>query len=206
MTTSRIQQLAKRRLIKPPKYVPGGMQYEVIMGSEAYGVSSGDSDRDIYGFCIPPKSFVFPHTAGHIHGFGKQKQEFKQYQEHHIEDEEAMGGKGVEYDFAIYSIVRYFGLCMDCNPNMIDSLFVPQRCVVYTTKIGQMVRDQRRMFLSKKAWKKFKGYSYSSIKKMLNKQVGKFVRFCQERDISTDISLEEVEEEIARRTNKERVT
>lgn len=45
MTTSRVQQLAKRGLIGPPKHVPGAVQYEVLMGSEAYGVSSGDSDR-----------------------------------------------------------------------------------------------------------------------------------------------------------------
>lgn len=48
MTTSRVQQLAKMKLITPPPFVPGSVQYEVIMGSEAYGVSSGDSDRDVY--------------------------------------------------------------------------------------------------------------------------------------------------------------
>jgi len=52
MTSSKVQQLAKRGLITPPPFVPGGVQLEVIMGSEAYGVSSGDSDRDVYGFCV----------------------------------------------------------------------------------------------------------------------------------------------------------
>ena len=158
MTTSRVQQLVKRGLISPPPFVPGSVQYEVIMGSEAYGVSSDDSDRDVYGFCVPPKAIVFPHTAGAIHGFGRQKQEFQQYQQHHIQDDEAKGGKGVEYDFAIYNIVKYFSLCMECNPNMIDSLFVPQRCVLYITKIGSMVRDARRTFLHKGVWHKLKGY------------------------------------------------
>lgn len=169
MTTSRVQDLAKRGLIKPPKYVPGGIQYEVIMGSEAYGVSSADSDRDIYGFCVPPKSFVFPHTAGEIPGFGKQKTKnrFDQWQpKDTVHDPKGRGGKGVDYDFAIYSIVKYFQLCMNNNPNMIDSLFVPQRCILYITKIGHMVRDERRMFLHKGAWHRFKGYSFSQMKKM----------------------------------------
>jgi len=167
--SSKVQDLSKRGLITPPPFVPGGVQYEVIMGSEAYGVSSGDSDRDIYGFCVPPKDVVFPHTAGDIQGFGRQKKRFEQYEQHHVKDPEAFGGTGVEYDFSIYNIVKYFSLCMENNPNMIDSLFVPQRCVVYATKIGQMVREKRRIFLHKGSWFKFKGYSYSSFKKMCNK-------------------------------------
>ena len=169
MTSSRVQQLAKRGLITPPPYVPGGVQYEVIMGSEAYGVSSGDSDRDVYGFCVPPKSMVFPHLAGEIEGFGAQKKRFGQFEQHHVKDSDAMGGSGCEYDFSIYSIVKYFSLCMACNPNMLDSLFVPHRCILYTTKVGNLVRDARRTFLHKGAWHKFKGYSFSQLNKMQNK-------------------------------------
>lgn len=169
MTTSRTQDLTARGLIKPPPYVPSSVQYEVLMGSEAYGVASGQSDRDIYGFCVPPKSIVFPHTAGEIQGFGRQPKRFGQFDDHHIKDPEGLGGKGVEYDFAVYNIVKYFALCMECNPNMIDSLFVPERCVLFITKIGHMVRDQRRLFLTKKAWHTFKGYAFSQVKKMRNK-------------------------------------
>lgn len=167
--SSRILNLYKRGLIEPPSFVPESVQYEVIMGSEAYGVSSGDSDRDVYGFCVPPKSIVFPHTTGEIPGFGRQKNRFEQYQQHHIKDPEALGGRGVEYDFSIYSIVRYFSLCMENNPNMIDSLFVPQRCILHTTRVGNMVREKRHIFLHKGAWFKFKGYAYSQVKKMQNK-------------------------------------
>jgi predicted nucleotidyltransferase len=168
MTTSRVQKLAKAGLIKPPKYVPGGVQYEVIMGSEAYGVSSGDSDRDVYGFWVPPKSFVFPPTAGEIHGFGrlKTKSRFDHFEKHDVKDPTAMNGAGCVYDLNIYNIVKYFSLCMENNPNMIDSLFVPQRCVLYIAQVGHMVRDQRHIFLHKGAWKRFKGYAYSQVNKM----------------------------------------
>jgi uncharacterized protein len=157
--------MKQKGLISPPKWLPANVHYEVIMGSTAYGVSSDTSDMDIYGFCIPEKWDVFPHLRGEIPGFGRQIQRFEQYQEHHIKDTEARQ----EYDFSIYSIVKYFHLCMENNPNMCDSLFVPQRCVLYASKIGQMVRDNRKLFLHKGSYQKFRGYAYASLSKLGNR-------------------------------------
>lgn len=157
-----IQTLTSKGLIKPQPFVVAGTQYETMMGSVAYGVSSDTSDNDIYGFCMPPKDYAFPHLAGHIPGFSTQVQSFDQYQQHHIMDKSS----GKEYDMNIYSIIKYFKLCMENNPNMIDSLFTPQNMVLSQTQIGQMVRDNRKMFLSKKSWHSFKGYAYSQMHKM----------------------------------------
>ena len=169
--SSVLNMLVKRGLIRHyPKFLETGVQYEVVMGSVAYGVSSDVSDTDVYGFCIPPKDYVFPHLRGEIQGFGKPGPRFDQFQMHHILDEDARGGKGRVYDMSIYSIIKYFQLCMDNNPNMIDSLFVPRRCVLYTTRIGELVRESRRLFLSKSAWPKFKGYAFSQMHKMKNKR------------------------------------
>jgi hypothetical protein len=52
---------------------------------------------------------------------------------------------------------------------MIDSLFVPENCVKHATSIGQMVRERRSLFLSKRAWPRFKGYAYEQVKKLSNK-------------------------------------
>lgn len=151
-------------MIKPPKFVHSNVMYETIMGSVAYGVSSDTSDMDIYGFCVPPQKVVFPHLDGQIDGFGRQKKRFDQFQQHHVKWNDK------EYDLSIYSIVRYFALCMENNPNMIDSLFTPDNCVLFSTQIGQMVRDNRKLFLHKGSWHKFKGYSYSQLHKMDNRQ------------------------------------
>ena len=166
--SSIIQRLTKNKLISPPKFLPNAIQMEVVMGSVAYGVSGDSSDMDIYGFCIPNRDDVFPHTRGEIPGFGTQINRFAQYQQHHIIDGAAAGGKGQEYDFTIYSIVKYFQLCMENNPNMIDSLFVPRRCILYSTQVGEMVRENRQLFLHKGAWHKFKGYAYSQLHKAEN--------------------------------------
>lgn len=168
------QQLASRGVIRPPGFLASNVMYETMMGSVAYGVSSDMSDRDVYGFCIPPKEEVFPHLAGQIPGFGKRRAPFEQYQQAHIQDESAAGGQGVEYDLAIYGIVKYVSLCMECNPNMIDSLFTPQDCVLHITTVGHLVRDHRHLFLHKGCWPKFKGYAYSQLHKMQSKNpIGK---------------------------------
>lgn len=157
-----IERLHSKGLIKPPPFVVGGTQYLTMMGSVAYGVSTDHSDVDVYGWCIPSKDIVFPHTAGEIFGFGRQKERFEQFQQHHVKDKEA----GKEYDLNIYNIVKFFDLVMENNPNMIDSLFTHQTCVLKSTKLADHVRDNRKIFLHKGAWHRFKGYAYSQMHKI----------------------------------------
>jgi predicted nucleotidyltransferase len=164
--SSKIQHLTGRQFIKPPKWLPDNVHYETVMGSIAYGVNDDDSDFDVYGWCIPPKDMVFPHLRGEIPGFGRQVQRFEQYQQHHIQDPEARAGKGRMYDLQIYSIVKFFHLAMENNPNMVDALFTPANAVLHATQIAQRVREQRRIFLHKGSWHKFKGYAYSQLQKM----------------------------------------
>jgi uncharacterized protein len=156
-----IQKLHKKGLIKPPQFVLG-TQYETIMGSFAYAVSSDTSDIDIYGFCIPPKDMVFPHLRGEILGSGSQTNRFEQFQQHHVIEKDTRK----EYDLNIYSIIKYFQLAMENNPNMIDSLFTPENCVLHATKLARHIRDNRRKFLHKGAWHKFKGYAFGQMHKM----------------------------------------
>jgi predicted nucleotidyltransferase len=163
---SLIDKLTSKSLITPPPFLKNNVHYEVLMGSVAYGVSSDTSDMDVYGFCIPPKHLVFPHLDGEILGFGRNKKRFDQYQQHHIKDP----GSRKEYDITIYSIVKYFSLCMENNPNMIDSLFVPRRCILHSSQIGEYVRENRLVFLHKGSWHKFKGYAYSQLHKMRTKK------------------------------------
>lgn len=157
-----VNKLHKAKLIDPPSFVVN-THYETIMGSEAYGVATDFSDKDIYAFCIPSKDVVFPHTRGEVMGFGKQQQRFEVFQNHH------MMMDGVEYDIQVYNIVKYFQLCMENNPNMIDSIYTPHRCVVHCSDIGEMVRSSRSMFLHKGMFHKFKGYAYSQLNKARNK-------------------------------------
>lgn len=157
-----IERLHSKGLIKPPPFVVGGTHYLTIMGSVSYGVSNDNSDMDLYGFCIPPKDMVFPHLRGEILGFGEQIQRFEQFQQHHVKEAD----RGKVYDLNIYNIVKFFQLVMQNNPNMIDSIFTDHTCVLHSTRIGDHVRDNRKLFLHKGSWHKFKGYAYQQMNKM----------------------------------------
>lgn len=160
-----LRRLATEKLIHPPSFLIDNLAYATIMGSTAYGVSTDTSDMDVYGFTIPTKELLFPHLGGEIYGFGRQIKRFEQYQEHHVKDVSSQK----EYDITIYSIVKYFQLCMDNNPNMIDSLFTPRRCVLHTTPIAELMIENRRMFLHKGAMQKLRGYAYAQLSKIENK-------------------------------------
>lgn len=164
-----LQELEEKGLIRPPSWLSCNTMYLTIMGSFAYGVSSDTSDCDVYGFAVPPKEILFPHLAGEIESFGRQKQRFEQWQQHHITDPDAMAGKGREYDFSVYNIAKYFQLCMENNPNMIDSIFTPINCVLHCTRVGNIVRENRKLFFHKGAYHKFMGYAHSQLHKMSSK-------------------------------------
>jgi uncharacterized protein len=169
MLMSTLQRLTDRGLIKPPRWLPGNVQYETIMGSVAYGVSSDTSDVDVYGWSIPPKDDIFPHLRGEVPGFGTPRLRFEQYQEHHVEDRGALAGHGRMYDLTIYGIVKFFNLAMQNNPNIIDSLFTPVNCVLHSTRVGDLVRENRKLFLHTGSWSRFKNYAYSQLHKLSTK-------------------------------------
>lgn len=154
---------------KPPKWLSTNLSYLATMGSTAYGCADDDSDLDVYGFCVPRKEDVFPHLAGEIPGFGRQAKRFEQYQQHHLKDPSARGGRGQEYDLTVFSIVKFFQLCLDNNPNMLDSLFVSRECVIHSTAIAEMVRDRRKLFLHKGSFHRYRGYAHSQAAKLKTK-------------------------------------
>src|SRR5205085_101022 len=86
--------------------------------------------------------------------------------EHHVIDRDALGGHGRTYDLTIYGIVKFFNLALENNPNVIDSLFTPVNCVLHSTRVGNLVRENRRLFLHKGSWPKFKRYAYSQLHKL----------------------------------------
>lgn len=171
-----IKSLQEKKALSLAHNVPA-ISYEVIMGSFAYGVSGDASDIDIVAVAVPPLTEIFPHLSGYINGFGPPPQHFSTFQQHHIKDPD---GKNKEYDITIYSIIKYFDLCADSNPNMLDSLFVPERCIVTSDNVAKILRNNKKMFLNKGAFHRFKGYAYQQMKNIQNKNpVGKRVELVE---------------------------
>lgn len=155
-----LNNLLKEKLISPPQWMVDNTLYLTIMGSEAYGTANADSlksDKDIYGFCIPPKEIVFPFS--HKIFMYDEPDRFDQWQQHHI-----LWNKK-EYDFSVYNLVKYIKLCADGNANVIDSLFTPRECVLVSTPIAEKIRANRKLFLTKACYHKFRGYSFAQAHK-----------------------------------------
>lgn len=206
MSVNLISDLKKKNLINPPAFISDCLQYLTLMGSQAYGVANTNdteeiSDWDVYGFCIPYKDMVFPHLRGEIAGFGRQVQRFEQYQQHSVKDI----SKRKEYDLSVYNIIKYFQLCMENNPNMIDSLFTPQRCVLYCTPIGNLVRENRKLFLHKGCFFRFKSYAFSQMHKMKNKALKQYIEQCDRLKVDLDTTTPNmVQDQIVRRAKGDR--
>jgi predicted nucleotidyltransferase len=115
----------------------------VRSGSHAYGTSLPTSDLDFKGVAIPPKPYFY--------GFVKKFEQAEQRQ---------------PYDSVIYDIRKFCNLAADCNPSIMEVLFVDESDVVSQMQGGMILRDCAHAFLSKKAKHTFSGYAMSQLKRI----------------------------------------
>ena len=162
-----IAKLEARGVVRPPPWLVSNLVFEGETGSVAYGcgVQKGDAgglDLDLVGVAIAPKQMVFPHLAGHIPGFGTPPPTFNHWQQHHVADAE----RRAEVDATVYGLVRFFELARENNPNIVDVLFTPRRCIRHTTGVWEHVREHRRRFIHKGCYHRFRDYAYSQLSKL----------------------------------------
>lgn len=120
--------------------------YLVRHGSRAYGTHLPESDTDEKGVAICP-------NPEYYFGFAQFEQKDK------FED-------GV--DRVIYDIRKFIRLAADCNPNIIETLFVDETDILKMTSAGEILRNNARIFLSRKAANTFVGYASSQLHRMKN--------------------------------------
>jgi len=116
--------------------------YRVVHGSRAYGTHRPDSDYDEKGICIlaDPKYYF---------GFSRFEQKD--------------GGWSDEADRQIYDIRKFVKLALECNPNMVEILYVDESDIIHIDDLGNLLRDSRDIFLSRKAADTFIGYAMSQL-------------------------------------------
>lgn len=111
-----------------------------IVGSHAYGTNLPESDIDIKGICIPPKDY---YLGSHLF--------FDQYTQQ-------------KPDVEIYGLKKYIKLAADANPNILELLFIEDPIVI--NKFGEKLRQNRNLFVTKKAKFTFSGYAISQLKRI----------------------------------------
>lgn len=172
---SYFRQLTRR---KGMEWVWDNLCYETTMGSVVHGANTAESDLDLIGYTIPPWEYINPYLDNkYLPGFSRTVPNFEQTQIHHINGihptSRQPGPKceafDDEVDITVYSIQKYFSLCMDANPNMIDSMFTHPKFWFYKNQVHDKVYENRHLFLHKGAYHRFKGYSYSQMSKIKNK-------------------------------------
>ena len=130
----------------------GLLIYEYIRGSHAYGLQKpdGSSDVDTAGVFIEPAEWIT--------GLGTDYQE------------QIMDERG---DTVWYSLKKFMNMLLSSNPTVLESLFIPDSCVLYEHPIMAEIKSQRDMFITKACFKPFLGYGYEQIKKArsLNKMI-----------------------------------
>lgn len=127
------------------KTVQDNTIFLTVAGSKAYGTSTPESDTDVRGICIiPDKTQYF--------GYGLSK--FGQMD------------SGWEDDRVIYDIRKFIALAADCNPNVIELLFTPEKFHIICNQYMQILLDNKDEFLSKKARFTFMGYAFSQLKRI----------------------------------------
>lgn len=147
----------KARLYKAPDFVVDDLIYLTIGGSRAYGVASPESDIDMYGICIPTKEKAFPMFDGHIPGFGIPTGAWPHW-----------GYQGTGLDIMVYSIVKFFNLAMQGNPNIIEILFTEDHHIMFIEELGVSLRGSRDLFLSDNMIPRFTGFYYSQRNKLFD--------------------------------------
>lgn len=118
--------------------------YLVRHGSHAYGLNIATSDVDEKGICMMT-------SPAYLYGLKKFEQK-------------DTWSDGV--DRTIYDIRKFFNLALECNPNIIEVLYVDDSDILKMTKVGRVIRENRDIFLSTKARNSFVGYAISQLKRI----------------------------------------
>lgn len=112
-------------------------------GSHAYGLNTESSDVDMAGICIP--------TKDHVLGFLNSLEQI-QFD---------------KPDGQIYSIIKFFRLAADNNPNVMELLWIdPKYMVTYDHSWLLDMLSNRDLFLSKKVRYTYSGYAVAQLKRI----------------------------------------
>lgn len=111
-------------------------------GSHSYGTQTEHSDIDIRGIFIAPPEYIL----------GCLKT---------VEQVEIPGE-----DTVIYELAKFVKLAAECNPNIIELLFTEDDNILFINPAFKTLRDNRHLFLSRKAKFTFSGYAMAQMKRI----------------------------------------
>ena len=134
-----------------------------VSGSVSYGMETPTSDVDVKGVCIVPEDILL--------GFGKSFEQtqapdelevFKRYLSPDVRSRAEANG----YEGTIFELKKFFQLASKGNPNILECLFCDDGDVLLASPEGQLLRDNRDLFLSQVVRYTYSGYACAQLKRI----------------------------------------
>lgn len=113
-------------------------------GSYAYGINNENSDLDIRGIATNSRENILTYN------------DFEQ-----VVDKET--------DTVIYSLQKMVKLLCSCNPNVIELLGLKKEHYLYLSPLGELLLENKKIFLSKRAINSFAGYANEQLRRLQNR-------------------------------------
>lgn len=124
-------------------HLAGRILFLTLGGSYAYGTNIETSDVDVRGCAMNSKTDIL--------GLSNFEQVVN-----------------TQTDTTIYSFNKLVSLLLNCNPNTIEMLGCKSEHYFYISDVGQMMLDNKKIFLSQRAAASFGGYATQQLRRLQN--------------------------------------
>lgn len=131
---------------------------KIRSGSNLYGCSTPDSDKDYIGIFIPQDDYIV--------GLNK----VEQLSENIISKNENGKNNKDAVDCTYYELRKFLNLCLNGNPNIFELLFVNEDNIVEITQEGRELLNLKEHFISEKVINNTIGFIKSMQKKLDTRQ------------------------------------
>ena len=129
--------------LRTNEHLKGRIMFLTLGGSYAYGMNVPGSDLDIRGCAFQSKTDILG-----------------------LSNFEQVINEGT--DTTVYGFRKLVSLLSNCNPNVIEMLGGRPEHYFMMHPLGQMMIDNRKMFLSKRAVSSFGGYANQQLRRLQN--------------------------------------
>ena len=146
MNTNEIKEKLKSKeydFLRTDKHLGKNIIFLTTGGSYAYGTNVETSDLDMRGIAVE--------TSNEILGSAI----FEQFEDR-------------KTDTVVYALRKILKLMLNCNPNVLEILGTKDEHIFICNKYGKMIKDNKDLFLSKRAIQSFGGYASAQLRRLQN--------------------------------------
>jgi len=129
--------------LRTDPHLGGNILILTTAGSIAYGTNVDTSDIDVRGVTVETRQDIMGLSS------------FEQFEDRIT-------------DTVIYGLKKFFTLCLNSNPNVLEILGTRPEHLLIITEEGKLLRDNIDLFLSKKAIQSFGNYATAQLRRLQN--------------------------------------